>query len=98
MFHLFQNKLVAVFVSGVLLCVHMAPALASEVRGDFAVEIAAHATATPNGVLIEWHSTFRSDILGFNIYRTVGGKTSQINSSLIAGPTFVAVPRSPGYA
>lgn len=76
----------------------LAPAFAIEARGGFAFEIDARATPTPRGVLIEWTSTFSSDILGFNVYRTSGGTTRQVNASLIAGPTFVAGPRAPAYA
>jgi Peptidase family C25 len=61
-------------------------------------EVEARATATPNGVLIEWGATFSSHILGFNVYRTVGGTTQKLNESLIAGPTLLAGPRSPSFA
>ena len=42
-------------------------------------------TASPDGVLIEWRTSFLVDNLGFNIYREQGGTRRQVNGSIIAG-------------
>ncbi|MBV9070115.1 MAG: hypothetical protein JO093_07655 [Acidobacteria bacterium] len=40
-------------------------------------------------VLLQWHTSFENDNLGFNIYRIVGGTTTKINEHLIAGTAFI---------
>ena len=40
-------------------------------------------------VLLQWHTSFENDNLGFNIYRTVGGTTVKINEHVIAGTAFI---------
>src|SRR4051812_46998687 len=93
------SRLLAIFVGLVCGWVQLAPAVAQDAdRRPFLDEVDARAIATPNGVLIEWASTFRSDVLGFNVYRNSGEAFSRINSSLIAGPTLITSASSPAYA
>ncbi len=43
------------------------------------------ATAGPNGVLIEWRTTFEINNLGFNVFRIRNGQVVQINRPILAG-------------
>ncbi|HEV7425531.1 MAG TPA: C25 family cysteine peptidase [Thermoanaerobaculia bacterium] len=47
--------------------------------------------AQQNGsdVLLQWHTSFENDNLGFNIYRTADGTRVKINEHLIAGTAFI---------
>lgn len=61
------------------------------------------ATATPDGVLIEWRTNFELDNLGFNIYRERNGRREQVNPGLIAGSVLLfgqgtALPAGYSYA
>src|SRR5205823_8432812 len=47
-------------------------------------------TASPDGVLIEWRTSFLLDNLGFNIYREQDGARTQVNPSIIAGAALSA--------
>jgi hypothetical protein len=60
------------------------------------------ASADPQGhVLLEWKSGYELSNLGFNIYRDVGGKRQQLNTSLIGGTALLAGAHTPftaGYS
>ena len=55
-------------------------------------------TAGPTGVLIEWHTSFELDNLGFNVIREQAGARTQVNPSLIAGSALIAGQGTPLYA
>lgn len=59
---------------------------------------AARATASPQGVLVEWTSSLANQILGFNLFRFAGGKRVKLNPSLIAGPTLIFSRRAERFA
>src|SRR5437773_12225203 len=48
------------------------------------------ASAGDRGVLIEWHTGFEIDILGFNIYREQNGHRERLNPGIIAGTALIA--------
>jgi parallel beta-helix repeat protein len=51
-----------------------------------AIELASFvATSYDNGTLLEWHTGFEADNLGFNLYRDEYGKRSRVNVQTIAG-------------
>jgi len=47
------------------------------------------ATGGPNGVLIEWRTTFEINNIGFNVFRIRNGQTVQINRPILAGSVLV---------
>src|SRR5207249_1908963 len=47
------------------------------------------ATASPQGTLIRWKTSFELDNVGFNIYRERAGQTSRINREIIPGSAFI---------
>src|SRR5437870_12488742 len=55
-------------------------------------------TAGPNGVLIEWRTSFEIDNLGFNIYRVRNGEIIRINRPLVRGSALIVGPGRPLYA
>jgi Peptidase family C25 len=56
------------------------------------------ATVGPEGVLIEWRTSYEIDNAGFNVYRVRDGQTLQINRAIIAGSALLAGPGRPLYA
>lgn len=51
-----------------------------------AIELASFvATSYDDGALLEWHTGFEADNLGFNLYRDENGKRSRVNAQIIAG-------------
>ena len=58
--------------------------------GNQSIQIAKiTATGGPNGVLIEWQTTFEINNLGFNVFRIRNGQTVQINRPILAGSVLV---------
>ena len=55
-------------------------------------------TAGPTGVLIEWHTSFELDNLGFNVIREQAGARTQVNPSIIAGSALIVGQGTPLYA
>jgi hypothetical protein len=55
----------------------------------------ARATASNDGVLIEWRTSFEIDNLGFNVYRERGGQRQQINPGIIAGSALIVGQGTP---
>jgi hypothetical protein len=55
----------------------------------------ARATASDDGVLIEWRTSFEIDNLGFNVYRERGGQREQINPGIIAGSALIVGQGTP---
>jgi len=55
-------------------------------------------TAGPNGVLIEWRTSFELDNLGFNVYREQDGARTQVNPAIIAGSALIVGQGTPLYA
>jgi len=53
------------------------------------------ATNVDGNTVLEWHTGFEVENLGFNIYRQQKGKRVQINPSLIAGSSFLVGPNMP---
>ena len=49
----------------------------------------ASAMSTPDGVALQWHTSFELDTLGFNIYRVRNGQRQQANRSIIPGSVFL---------
>ena len=60
--------------------------------------VQARATASPQGVLIEWTTGLDMGSLGFNVYRITNGQRSKLNLSLIAGSALVVKERTQSYA
>ena len=60
--------------------------------------VQARATATPQGVLIEWTTGLDMSSLGFNVYRITNGQRTKLNLSLIAGSALVVKARTQSYA
>jgi hypothetical protein len=84
-----------------VLSVQLAPASAparshDEIPDDSQLDV--HATATPNGVLIQWTSRFSADILGFNIYRMAAGRNRRLNRSPVAGPSLISNPPASSFS
>jgi len=75
------------------------PAATTQARaeGPFDEMIQLRATASRNGVLLEWTASFELGTLGFNVYRVSSGARAQLNSSLIAGGALV-VQRAQSYS
>src|SRR5712691_5402936 len=48
----------------------------------------ATATATTEGVVLEWRTTVALDNLGFNIYRLEDGRRTRVNREIIPGGAF----------
>jgi hypothetical protein len=55
-------------------------------------------TAGPTVVLIEWHTSFELDNLGFNVIREQAGARTQVNPSIIAGSALIVGQGTPLYA
>jgi hypothetical protein len=59
------------------------------------------ATADGGGVLLQWHTDFELDNLGFDVYRVLNGERLRVNRSIIPGSVFIAGPGIPlrsGYS
>jgi hypothetical protein len=52
--------------------------------------ISATATATTDGVLLEWRTNAAADNLGFNVYRLKGGQRTRVNREIIPGAVFAS--------
>src|SRR6266545_274256 len=52
--------------------------------------ISVTATATTDGVLLQWRTNDASDNLGFNVYRMKGGQRTRVNREIIPGAVFVS--------
>jgi Peptidase family C25 len=52
--------------------------------------IAATATATTDGVLLQWRTNAVADNLGFNVYRLKGGQRTRVNREIIPGAVFAS--------
>src|SRR6266508_2329768 len=52
--------------------------------------ISVTATATTEGVLLQWRTNDASDNLGFNVYRMKGGQRTRVNREIIPGAVFVS--------
>jgi hypothetical protein len=48
-----------------------------------------NATASPDGVLIEWRTSFEINNLGFNVYRVQNGERTQVNRTLVPGSALI---------
>jgi hypothetical protein len=57
-----------------------------------------NATAGPDGVLIEWRTSFEINNLGFNLYRVQNGERTQVNRTIIPGSVFIVGEGRPLYA
>lgn len=55
-------------------------------------------TVGPNGVLIQWRTSYEIDNLGFNVYREDGGTRTRINPTMIAGSVLIGGQGTPLYA
>jgi len=55
------------------------------------------ASAGPNGVLIEWSTSFELNNLGFNVYRLQNGQSIQLNRSLLRGSALMLGEGKPLY-
>jgi Peptidase family C25 len=49
----------------------------------------ATATATTEGILLEWRTSFERDNLGFNVYRLRDGQQARVNRTIIPGSVFI---------
>jgi hypothetical protein len=59
------------------------------------------ATADRGGVLLQWHTDFELDNLGFDVYRVRNGERLRANRSIIPGSVFIVgqgVPLRSGYS
>src|SRR5258705_7636518 len=59
------------------------------------------ATASRQGVLVQWRSSFEIDNIGFNVYRLRKGHRTKVNREIIAGSAFIAGENKPlraGYS
>ena len=52
--------------------------------------ISVTATATTDGVLLQWRTNAVADNLGFNIYRLKGGQRTRVNREIIPGAVFAS--------
>ena len=50
--------------------------------------ISAIATATAEGVLLQWRTNSAADNLGFNVYRLMAGQRTRVNKEIIPGAVF----------
>src|SRR5260221_383292 len=55
----------------------------------------ATAETSAAGVLLQWHTSFEQDTLGFNVYRVRDGQRSRLNHSIIPGSVFQVGPGKP---
>src|SRR5438128_821474 len=99
------HRIVAVSISVVCLAASSAPVLASPNQvstnsNDVAVShlLNACATASPQGVLVEWNTGLETDTLGFNVYRVTNERRRRLNHSLIAGSVLISKARTQPYA
>src|SRR5688572_32931926 len=63
--------------------------------------VSATATATEDGVIIEWRTYYEIDNVGFNLYRIQDGRRTKVNASIIPGSVLIAgegVPLRGGYS
>src|SRR5688572_1352465 len=63
--------------------------------------VSATATATEDGVIIEWRTSYEIDNVGFNLYRIQDGRRTKVNASIIPGSVLIAgegVPLRGGYS
>jgi len=60
--------------------------------------ISATATATADGVLLQWRTNSAADNLGFNVYRLRAGERTRVNKEIIPGAVFApgALAQLPG--
>ena len=57
-----------------------------------------NATASPDGVLIEWRTSFEINNLGFYVYRVQNGERTQINRTIVPGSALIVGEGRPLYA
>ncbi|MEO8434884.1 MAG: C25 family cysteine peptidase [Pyrinomonadaceae bacterium] len=95
---------------GLTLSIVLTPAIIPAAAGDSRTErfaqnetkiLSVTATATEDGVLIEWRTSYEIDNVGFNLYREQGGRRTKVNGSLIPGSLLIVgegVPLRGGYS
>ncbi len=71
-----------------LLAVFATPGVAQQLTKEQGDLFEATAVGTETGVLLQWHTSFEKDNLGFNVYRLSGGQRTRVNREIIPGSIF----------